>query len=83
MKAKEQAATQLLSAGSTESKLRVATIEIETLRLQKADEERKVVLLEEKVGRLQASKNKEEEYLGQLGKSCENIRKEKQHVKDL
>jgi hypothetical protein len=54
----------LLSAGSTESKLRVATIEIETLRLQKADEERKVVLLEEKVGRLQASKNKEEEYLG-------------------
>lgn len=83
VRAKEQAAIESANSGTAESKLRVAMIEIETLKLQKQDEERKVASLEERVRRLQQSRSKEDEYLGQLGKSCETLRKERNTIKDL
>jgi hypothetical protein len=41
-----------LTTGTIESKLRVVQIENETLKLQKADEERKCAMLEDRLQRL-------------------------------
>lgn len=46
---KEQSASQLLTKSTIESKLRVLQIENETLKLQRADEERKIAMLEDRL----------------------------------